>query len=324
VQRLLWVIVGLVALLGGLVGSASAQTAVGRLAQLPAGDAAYGLAVDEDGQIYVGDTAGSRTGTIYVYSPSGELRDVLTVSAGAAGLVSLRGLAFDKLGNLYVADSATGQPERGRIVKIGPRGRQSVFASGLTSPGGLAFDRSGILYVTDGLNGSVVWIGPDGASAPFIEDERLRPHGRAVGASGLAFAPGDSALYISNVADDRLLKLNVNNDGSAGRLSVLVDSASLRAQGRGSHLLNGVDGLAVDGHGNLLVAASLADEVEVISPEGRLIARLLADSRGSFASPTGIALSPSGRTVYVANLALDNDNGLSHVSTFTLDDLLNE
>jgi sugar lactone lactonase YvrE len=322
VQRLLWTMLGLIALIGNLVGSASAQAAVDRLAQLPAGDAAYGLAVDDDGQIYVSDTSGSRNGTILVYTPSGGLHDRLTVPAGSSGLVSLRGLAFDKFGNLYVADSANGEPDRGRIIKFTPRGRQSVFASGLTSPGGLAFDRSGILYVTDGLNGSVVWIGQDGASAPFVEDERLRPHSRSVGASGLAFAPGGDALYISNVADDRLLKLNVNKDGSAGRLSVLADGSSLQDQGRGSHLLNGVDGLLVDNRGNLVIAASLADEVQMFSPEGRLVARLPTGGRSEFASPTGLARSPSGRTVYVANLAADN--GFSHVSTFALDDLFDE
>ena len=313
---------GVIALIGSLVGVASAQTVVDRLAQLPAGDAAYGLAVDDDGRIYVGDTRGSRNGTILVYTASGGLQDRLTVSPGSSGVVSLRGLAFDKSGNLYVADSANGEPERGRVVKFTPRGRQSVFASGLTSPGGLAFDRSGILYVTDGRNGSVIWIGQDGASATFVEDERLRPHSRSVGASGLAFAPGDDALYISNVADDRLLKLNVNKDGSAGRLSVLADGSSLQDQGRGSHLLDGVDGLLVDDDGNLVVAASLADEIQMFSPAGRLMARLPTDGRNEFASPTGLALSPSGRTVYVANLA--SDNARSHVSAFALDDLLDQ
>jgi sugar lactone lactonase YvrE len=323
VRGLLLVLVGLVALLGGVVRSAAAQTEVERLAQLPAGDAAYGLAVDDDGYIYVSDTSGLRNGTIFVYGPTGELHDQLTVSAGPSGLVSLRGLAFDRLGNLYVADLANGQPDRGRIVKLTPRGRQSVFASGLTAPSGLAFDRSGVLYVSDGSNGAVVWIGQDGTSAPFVEDERLKPHSaRTAGASGLAFAPGDSALYISNVADDRLLKLTINNDGSAGRLSVLADGSTLRAQGRGSHLLDGVDGLVVDSHGNLLVTASRADEVEVFGPDGRLLTRLPGDDRDLFASPTGLALSPSGRTVYVANLAADN--GLSHLSKFSLADLFDE
>jgi DNA-binding beta-propeller fold protein YncE len=312
--------VGLIALIGSVARSVSAQAEVDRLAQLPAGDAAYGLAVDDAGRIYVSDTSGARNGTILVYTPSGGLYDRLTVPAGSSGLVSLRGLAFDRFGNLYAADSANGEPGRGRIIKITTRGRQSVFASGLTSPGGLAFDRSGILYVTDGLNGSVVWIGQDGASALFVEDERLRPHSRSVGASGLAFAPGDTALYISNVADDRLLKLNVNKDGSAGRLSVLADGSSLQNQGRGSHLLRGVDGILVDDDGNLVVAASLADEIEVFSPEGRLVARLPTDGRSEFASPTGLARSASGRTVYVANLAADN--GRSHVSAFALHQLL--
>ena len=52
------------------------------------------------------------------------------------------------------------------------------------------------------------------------------------------------------------------------------------------------------------------------------VLRLSTDERNEFASPTGLALSPSGRTVYVANLA--SDHARSHISAFALDDLLNQ
>jgi DNA-binding beta-propeller fold protein YncE len=53
------------------------------------------------------------------------------------------GLAFDRAGNLYVANGGNGT-----IEKFTPAGIRSVFASsGLNAPHGLAFDREGNLYV---------------------------------------------------------------------------------------------------------------------------------------------------------------------------------
>lgn len=314
-QRLAWLIVGLVVLLGGGVRPAGAEPRVEVVARLPGGDAAYGLALGPDGLLYAGGLA---DGTIFAYWPSGALQQRISIPAGPSGQVSLRGLAFDSLGNLYAADLADGRTERGRIVKITPRGRQSVFASGLTAPVGLAFDRSDVLYVTDGLNGVVRWISPDGASAPFAEDERLKPRARhGFGASGLAFAPGDSALYVSNTADDRILKVTLNPDGSAGRLSELADGSSPRDPARWRGLLDGPEGLAVDDRGNLLVAAGRSDKVERYTAEGRLLGQVPAGPGAVFASPTSLALS--GGSVYVANLAAEG--GAAHLARFSLADL---
>ena len=160
--------------------------------------------------------------------------------ASVAGIVSLRGLTFDSRGNLYLADVANGRAGRGRVVRYSTRGRFNVLASGLTAPTGLAFDRTDVLYVTDGVNGTILWVGLDGTSAAFVDDDRLRPHlGAGLGASGLAFAPGDAALYVSNSADDRLFKISIDGDGSAGRMSLLADGPSLRGAGRGVNVLDG-------------------------------------------------------------------------------------
>jgi sugar lactone lactonase YvrE len=309
--------IALLALLLGLLltpaldGIALAVGAVERVVALPAGDAAYALAAGGDGLLYVGESGAYRQASIFVYTTSGSLERTIAIPAGPSGLISPRGLAFDQEGNLYVADSANGQSGRGRVIKVNPRGRQSVLVSGLTAPNGLAVDGDGVLYVSDGLNGAVLWIGPDSVSASFVEDDRLKPHNsRGLGAAGLAFAPNGRSLYVANTADNRLLRVAIHSDGSAGKVSVLADAGG----GRGAVQIDGPEGLMVDASGNLLVASSRGHDVELVSPEGKLLGRMPGSGDNAFHSPTGVAVS--GRYVYVANLAAEY--GVSHLSRFRL------
>src|SRR6266705_759078 len=83
-------------------------------------------------------------GNIYKFTPNG------ASSTFASGLGGPKGLAFDIMGNLYVAD-VTG----GSIYKFNPNGVRSTFATGLDGPGGLAFDIMGNLYVADVTGGGI-------------------------------------------------------------------------------------------------------------------------------------------------------------------------
>src|SRR5207247_3035214 len=86
-------------------------------------------ATNSDGTIVGFDSAGNRT--------------LVTSSAFNSGLSQdLEGLAFDSLGNLYVANAG-----RNNIFKIDPSGTGSIFASLLSPPQGVAFDGSGNLLV---------------------------------------------------------------------------------------------------------------------------------------------------------------------------------
>ena len=90
----------------------------------------------------------------------------------------------------------------------------------------------------------------------------------------------------------------VNADGSAGTPEVFINS------------INGADGLVIDASDNLWVAANQADEIVVVDPTGRAIAKLGdfdgIDRRGA---PVGLlfpaSLVFSGGFVYVTNLSLD-------------------
>ena len=142
-----------------------------------------GLAIDLDGYLFV---SCRNDGTIHRVSPDGRSMQWIE------GMGVATGLAFDKIGNLYVGDRsgtifkigpnreifvfATLEPSLSayhlafspagelfvtgpttssfdRVYKISSGGEVSVFYRGLGRPQGIAFDKSGNLYVAASLAG---------------------------------------------------------------------------------------------------------------------------------------------------------------------------
>ena len=99
--------------------------------------AAYHLAFDEDGNLYVTGPTTSSFDAIYRISPAGE------VSTFYRGLGRPQGLAFDGKGNLYCCSSLRGR--RG-VVRITPSGEAELFLSGPNIVG-LAFSPSRAMIV---------------------------------------------------------------------------------------------------------------------------------------------------------------------------------
>ena len=106
------------------------------------------------------------------------------------GPSSPMGLAFDRSGNLFVADV-----ERGSIFKLTPDGSQSTFASGL-APLDLAFDPSGNLFVA-GSGDTIFKFAPNGTKSTFASGLSVL--------SGLAF-DGAGNLFVSERDSSRILK----------------------------------------------------------------------------------------------------------------------
>jgi hypothetical protein len=120
-----------------------------------------GMAFDAFGNLFVSqrsnDTDASE-GVILEFAPDGSSK------VFASNLTKPQGLAFDSLGNLYVAD-----PVHDAILKISPGGKQTTFASKISKPHRLAFDPFGNLYVTDIAANSIFSISPSGVVTE-IED----------------------------------------------------------------------------------------------------------------------------------------------------------
>lgn len=176
-----------------------------------------------------------------------------------------------------------------------------TFGSNLfPGPNGLVFDKSGNLYFSDSFQGAIFRIDNPHACAPSCpvttvsHDPLLATAGfPPFGANGLALKGDESALFIANTGDDRVLKLDLV------QFVVTVFAENI----------NGADGLVFDRHGRLWVAANQNDEVVALNHAGRVIARL-----GQFegirrnGTPEGLLFPASlailGDELFVTNLAL--------------------
>jgi DNA-binding beta-propeller fold protein YncE len=206
------------------------------------------------------------------------------------GAAPLLGLAF-RSGKIYIANFGAGKIQRiaaafdaatpiedvATLPHIGPPLPRSegnpdgsadsiIFGSNsVPAPNGLVFDKSGNLYVSDSFQGAIYRITNAVACAPGCSVVTLS-HSPLLatagfppfGANGLALNADETALFIANTGDDRVLRLDL------GSLAVTVFAESI----------NGADGLAFDSRGRLWVAANQNDEVVALNAKGRVVARV--------------------------------------------------
>lgn len=274
-----------------------------RFAALPAGALnPEGITVDSAGNVYVslfavGEPAGA-PGRIVVFGHQGRLLREVTVEGSSALLL---GLAFrPATGTLLVIDFGAA-----RVLDVDPvSGSSAAF---MTLPGdvtgaglnALTLDGAGNVYVSDSFNGVVWRTGPlGGVATAWVTSPLLTTAGvPPFGANGLGFNRAETALFVSNTGNDTVVKVPVTG-GTPGTPEVFVNS------------VNGADGLVLDDEDNIWVAANQADEIVVIDPTGRVIAKVGdfggIDRQGS---PVGLlfpaSLARSRDTILVTNLALD-------------------
>ncbi|HTR42366.1 MAG TPA: hypothetical protein VMH87_12185 [Pseudomonadales bacterium] len=114
------------------------------------------IAINSSGDLFVGTGFGNGNEAITEIAPNGKQ------STFATGLGYIGGLAFDGAGNLFEADSGSGN-----IYKFTPVGVRSTFASGLGNIGELAFNDAGDLFETDSGAGTVNQFTPSGVESTF-------------------------------------------------------------------------------------------------------------------------------------------------------------
>jgi sugar lactone lactonase YvrE len=274
-----------------------------RFATLPDGAAGpEGLEVGRDGTVYAaafGSASGK--GELFVFDRHGRFLRRVTV-AGASP--SPLGLAFKPgTDTLLVVDFGGS-----KVLAVDPRTGASTDFMTLPSPlphaGGaglndVTFDRAGNVYVSDSFQGVVWKTGPAGGVATaWIDDPLLRTAGvPPFGANGLRFDKAEAHLFVANTGDDTIVRVPVVA-GTPGTPAPFATG------------VNGADGLVVDDDDNLWVAANQADEIVVIDPTGKAIAKL-GDFDGVDRSGAAVgflfpaSLRFAGRDLLVTNLALD-------------------
>ena len=237
----------------------------------------------------INGTGENGAGSINQYKPTGLFRIF------ASGLSEPRGLAFDRSGNLFVANTTfDGTTFQGTIVKITPRGVQRTVATiaGNFILEGLAFDSAGNLFVAaidqtdpNAYGPSTIYkITPDGVQSTF---GTLPYRG-----FGLAF---DSAgnLFAADAGHPDIISAAIYRFAPDGTRRIF---ANQRAIGN----FYGPLGLAFDSFGNLF--ASIDNQ----NPMGTdYILKFTPDRiESTFATgldwPVGLAFDLSGN-LFVAN-----------------------
>jgi sugar lactone lactonase YvrE len=263
-----------------------------------------GLTVGPDGNIYAPTFGFNATGAIsgnaslYVIAPNGKLIRQITISGSSPHVLGLRFSPVTKF--LLVLDFGAGV-----VLQVDPTsGTSSVFSGPIPGSGlnALTFDVTGNVYVSDSFNGVIWKIPPTGGAATAWSSDPLLGPGAGLtppfGANGVQFSRDGKALYVANTAFHQIIKIPVKSDGSADTASIFVTG------------INAPDGIVFDQKGNLWVCANQEDEIVVIDPTGKVIAKL-GDFRGfdegvarGLLFPASLDFSPDGRTLYVSNLTL--------------------
>lgn len=191
-----------------------------------------GVAFDSGGNLYVANYRSGRAGTIQKFDSNGNGTVFADYDSGETvdgfywpGVWSPVGLAFDRNGNLYVANSSLGT-----IQEFDSTGKGSLFASNVYEPTGLAFDSSGNLYVANDFASYITKFSPSGQRSIFAYTFSSRPFGLAI--------DSEDNLYVGLQDSNIIEKFNPSGVGS-----VFASTG-----------LNFPDGLAFDSNGNLYAA----------------------------------------------------------------------
>jgi DNA-binding beta-propeller fold protein YncE len=194
------------------------------------------------------------------------------------------GLAYDKAGNLYVANA-----NNNTIEKFSTNGTPSVFAadpgdnSVMNGPTGLAFDANGNLYTANYFGNSIEKFSTNGTPSTFATDDGT--YSVVISPDGLAFDQAGN-LYVANSGGNYIEKFAA--DGTP--LGNFGDSS----------FLNDPEGLVFDTNGNLYVAnnvpASWSPSIVKFDPSGNgsIVATNMLDS------PQFLAFDEAGN-LYVSN-----------------------
>lgn len=253
-------------------------------------------------------------------------------SAETARLLAPAGVAYDREGNLYIADERAHRVRRvtpaGLITTVAGTGKAAYSGDGgradkasLNTPRGLAFDSNGFLYVADSGNNAVRIISPSGAIATvagnafagFRGDGGPATAAQLSSPSAVAVAPNSGEVYIADTGNHRIRRITqagliatAAGTGVAGM--AFEGSAAVFAQ------LNEPRGVAVDAVGNVYIADSGNNRIRRIDITGLLTT--IGD--GSFTAPRGVAAALDG-SVYVADTGKNRicqiyDNQVVHVA----------
>ena len=283
---------------------------------------AEGLTVGPDGLIYAStfNPTGSPPSKLITFKPDGSVNKEVNIQGSSQATLGL-GVIPGTTNALLVLDFGAG-----KVLAVNPQnGNASVCITlpsdnynpdGTTKSGlnAITFDKAGNVYFSDSFQG-IIWRyspkesgsqcgGTQKPATAWVTDVTLLPNNGKppegvppFGANGVEFdSKGD--MFVCNTAMDWIVKIPVIGK-TPGTPVVFTNS------------INGCDGIAIDRSDNIWAAANQADEIVVVDPTGKAIAKL-GDFNGvqsgetkGLLFPASPAFSPDGKTLWVTNLELD-------------------
>ena len=272
-----------------------------------------GIAVDPSGTVYFSDYPTNRVRKI---APDGTIATVAgTGGAGgfsgdlgpaiSAQLNGPYGLALDRTGNLYIADTLND-----RVRKVTPAGVISTFTS--TYGTGLAFDNNGAFYLVGG--GTVKKIAPGSSSPTLIggspgsvgfSGDGGPPLGAQFALIMSVVADNQGNLFIGDVENDRVRQISAN-----GIVTTVAGNGQFYYSGEGVPALTSpvqADGnLAIDKAGNIYYLGPHRGRVREVS--GGIINTVAGSGIAGFSGDGGPAVQ--AKLNYPMDLTLDSTGNL--------------
>jgi sugar lactone lactonase YvrE len=312
-----------------------------------------GVTVDNAGNIFIADAGHNRilkvavgTGTVTTVAGTGLIENVIyngdNIPATSVNLNNPGCVAFDRFGNMYIADRGNRRVRKmttdgiihnwaGNGLKTGEIHTDGSLATDVmvAFPTGLVFDSIDNLYIADNRNHVVRMVDPEGVihtyagdgTAGWSGDDSAAIAAQLSGPDGLAL---DSArnLYISDSFNHTIRKVTYLSTPMFTMSTVAGFNTDVGTDpGDGgpasAAYLNNPKGLALDGAGNLYIADSGNNRVRKITIETGLINTVAggganADggpaTAGKLTTPTAVALDSSG------NLFISDANQLRKVT----------
>ena len=270
------------------------------------------IAVDTSGKVYVADTENRR---VQVFSGAGEFLAKWGSFGSGDGQFSIpSGIAVDVSGNVYVADTFDNRLQVFNTDGdfLGKWGSEGIGDGQFSKPEAIAVDGSGNVYVADTGNSRVQvftaageFIGKWG-SMGSADGQFRNPLDIAVAGSG--------TVYVADKSNQRVQAFQVDlrqATAAAPRASApvpLADNVRLvtkwGAESSGDGQVTRPKGIAVDGSGNVYVADTLNDRVQVFNVSGDFLAEWGAEGggEGRFSKPDSIAVDGTGNVYVLARI----------------------